>query len=252
MTIEVNNPTESKNNYFTEETEKAIMLYNSVHTQEEKNAIYEKYLNYPLKKLIENVIHTYKLYNTGTEYNSFFDQTLEYIIEKLYKIDLEKGKAYSYLTVTAKNYGFMLTKNNYNKNIREFELDDCYELDSMSYDRYNNTEQQESLSEFFNIYAKYMRKNIKAIFTNKEEIQIADILIEFFEERHNIDIFNKKALFIIIKERIKDCETRFITDVNNILKDNFYKMYDLYHQDNNTDFKYYNPTKQPSIKRRRK
>jgi hypothetical protein len=240
------------NYYFTDETEKAIEKYNNAKTQNEKNIIYKKYLDYPFKKLIENVIHSYKLYNTGITYNNLFDHILEYLIEKLYKIDLSQGKAYSYLTVTARNYGFMLTNNNHNKAINQFDTDDCYELDDVSYIKHERQLQQDSLSEFFDIFSKYMRKNLNVIFNDKEEIQIADVLLEFFEKRHDIDIFNKKALYIIIREKIKNCEARFITNVNKILKENFYRMYNLYQKNGLKDFKYYSPIKRPLVNRRNK
>lgn len=235
--------------YFTQETEDAIVLYNKTTNSDVKNQIFNQYLNYPLSKLVENVIHTYKFYNTGIAYSSLFDHILEYLIEKLYKINTDRGKAFSYLTVTARNYGILLSKNNLEKSKREFEQTDCYELDAVAYTKHGQTENQEELSEFFDIYVKYINERMKDIFPNKEEIFIAQAFMELFDKRADIDIFNKKALYIIIKEKTR-CESRFITNVVNILKVNFYDLFKLYRISGLKYFAYYTPVTRPYIKRR--
>ena len=236
--------------YFTEETEKAVLLYNNATSQDEKNTIYKAYLEYPLNKLVENVIHVYKLYNTGITYDQLHDHILEFIIEKLYKINQEHGKAYSYLTVTARNYGFMMANAQSSKNTKELEIENnSTNLELFSYNKYNTSKIQNDLSDFFDVFVIYMRNNLTIIFNDKEEINIADVLIDFFENRQDIQLFNKKSLYITIKESVK-CEPRFITNVINTLKYNFYALYDIYMKDGLKNFKYYEPEKRPIVKRR--
>jgi hypothetical protein len=46
--------------YFTQDTEDAIVLYNNATTFDEKNKIYHERIHYAFFKLTENIIHTFK------------------------------------------------------------------------------------------------------------------------------------------------------------------------------------------------
>ena len=54
-------------NYFTKDTENAIMLYNSTSCSHQRSKIYEKEIHYPFFKLTQNIIHTFKFYHTEVE-----------------------------------------------------------------------------------------------------------------------------------------------------------------------------------------
>ena len=54
-------------NYFTQDTEDAIVLYNSTSSTDEKSKIYERRIHYPFFKLTENIIHTFKFYYTEVD-----------------------------------------------------------------------------------------------------------------------------------------------------------------------------------------
>ena len=51
-------------NYFTQETEDAIVLYNTTEDIMARNKIYNQKIKYAFFKLTENIIHTYKFYYT--------------------------------------------------------------------------------------------------------------------------------------------------------------------------------------------
>ncbi len=53
--------------YFTQETEDAIVRYNKTDNPVEKEKIYHRYIHYPFFKLTENIIHTFKFYYTEVE-----------------------------------------------------------------------------------------------------------------------------------------------------------------------------------------
>jgi vesicle coat complex subunit len=52
----------SKNQYFTQATEDAIVRYNESTDFEERSEIYRKEIHYAFFKLTENIIHTFKFY----------------------------------------------------------------------------------------------------------------------------------------------------------------------------------------------
>ena len=53
-----------KRNYFTQETENAIVAYNESDSDSFKSAIYSREIHYPFYKLTQNIIHTFKFYYT--------------------------------------------------------------------------------------------------------------------------------------------------------------------------------------------
>ena len=55
------------NNYFTKDTELAIIKYNETEDPVEKNKIYEAEIHHALFKLTQNLIHTFKFYYTDVE-----------------------------------------------------------------------------------------------------------------------------------------------------------------------------------------
>jgi hypothetical protein len=83
-----------KNNYFTSETEEAILKYRSTKSLAERNRIYNQDIHYGFYKLVENIIHTFKFYYT--EVDNIEDLKYEVISFLLQKLDLyyqSKGKA---------------------------------------------------------------------------------------------------------------------------------------------------------------
>ena len=69
-----------------------------------------------------------------------------------------------------------------------------------------------------------MTDNIYKYFSKEYDAQIADCILELFRKREAIDVFNKKALYIYIREMI-DVKTPKITKIANqlyaIFKDNY-------------------------------
>ena len=70
------------------------------------------------------------------------------------------------------------------------------------------------------LYTEYCSQNLTKIFPKEYDAQIADAILELFRKRENLDIFNKKALYIYIREII-DVKTPKITKIANQLYDIF-------------------------------
>ena len=63
----------------------------------------------------------------------------------------------------------------------------------------------------------YWERNIGKIFTKQRDLNIANAVIELFRNSDRIDSFNKKALYLYIRE-ISSCKTQQITKVINKMK----------------------------------
>ena len=73
-----------------------------------------------------------------------------------------------------------------------------------------------------------MYDKLDDLFPKESDKQIADAVLTLFRKRYDLDIFKKKALYIYIRE-MTGTETPYLTKVINVLKEEFYIIYnDLY------------------------
>jgi hypothetical protein len=93
-------------NYFTHDTELAIVRYNNEPDPEVRSKIYEDEIHYPFFKLTENIIHTFKFYYTEVdEIEHLQHEVITFLLSKMHLFDPAKGaKAYSYFGTICKNY----------------------------------------------------------------------------------------------------------------------------------------------------
>jgi len=215
----------SKANYFTQETEDAIVAYNNSKDFEFRNKIFSDRIYYPLYKLAENIIHTFKFYYTDVD--DLEDLKLEVVSllveEKLHMFDPTRGaKAYSYFGTIVKRHLINYNNKNY-KRVKQQTTMDVWEG---SYD-FNTPEIHPyalSLKQVFDMYIDEMYDKLDDLFTKDADRQIADAVLTLFKKRYDLDIFKKKALYIYIRE-ITGTETPYLTRVINVLKEEFYIIY---------------------------
>ena len=218
--------------YFTQDTEDAIVRYNQATDYLEKEKIYHQHIHYPFFKLTENIIHTFKFYYTEVDnLEDLQHEIIVFLIARLYLFDPSRGaKAYSYFGTIAKRYLIFNNSKNYQKRIEKASIQVLEDNDNHSYSIENvnqNDSYHSKLSLFVDKYVCYCTENIFDLFTKDEEAQIADAILELFRKREDIDIFNKKALYIYIREQV-DAKTPKITKVANKLYDIFKHNYIRY------------------------
>lgn len=197
--------------YFTKITEIAINAYNNCDDQRLKNKIYNRFIHYPFDKLAENVIHTYKTYYFEVPYEDVKANVVAFLNEKIHKFNGDNGRAFSYFTVIARNYLF----NENNKNYERMKARDGIEVIDSSRNIINEVydlKQQEALKDFMDYYVRYMDYNVFMLFNKDRDRKIADSLTELFRTRDNLYSYNKKALYILIRERT-GVQTQYITKV---------------------------------------
>ena len=86
---------------------------------------------------------------------------------------------------------------------------------------------EDKLSIFIDQFVGECTERIYVIFPKGNDAQIADAILELFRKRDNIDVFNKKALYIYIREMV-DVKTPKITKIANILYKIFKEKYLVY------------------------
>lgn len=202
--------------YFTQETERAIIKYNKSDSRSEKNDVYKAEIAYPFDKLAENLIHTFKFYYFDIPLSEVKNEVVSYLVMNMHKFKEGKGKAFSYFSIVAKNYLILHNNNNYKK------MKIHKDVDVLDFNRNIKSEEKELESiEFYNEFVDQMvtfwENNLTNIFMRHKDILVADSVLELFRKRRNIENFNKKSLYIMIRE-MTGSSTQHITRVINIMK----------------------------------
>jgi hypothetical protein len=239
MELEVKKKKKTSNVYFTKETEDAIVAYVASNDMDERNKLYNEKIHYAFFKLTENIIHTFKFYYTEVDnIEDLQHEVITFLLSKIHLYDQTKGtKAFSYFGTIAKRYLILSNQTNYKKRIDALPVSHIEEDEKFSYqlDDVNTTVAHSNLSKFMDKYIEYCTNNIFELFPKELDAQIADAILELFRKRDSLDIFNKKALYIYIREII-DVKTSKITKVADRLYDIFKKKYMFYLEYGYTNF----------------
>ncbi len=216
-----------KKPYFGMDVQDAIVRYNDLDPdkdQTKRNDIYQKEIHAAFDKLCENIINTFKFEYFDDVYIDVKHETLAFLVMNIHKYDHTKGsKAFSYFSVVAKNYLILHNNANYKKYKTHYDISALSNVSSKS-------DKNEFLDGFINDMIFYFEQNISNIFKNKTDIDVAYAIIELFKNRDGIENFNKKSLYILIRE-MTNVNTSQITRVTNVFKKYYKKLlikYDKY------------------------
>jgi hypothetical protein len=222
--------------YFTQATEDAIVLYNNTTDSDVRSRIYYDRIHYGFFKLTENIIHTFKFYYTEVDnIEDLQHEVISFLLSKIHLFDPSKGaKAYSYFGTIAKRYLIISNTKNYKKRVDKAPVSEIEENEKFSY-TIDEAPINDRLNTFMDEYVTYCTNNIYTLFPKENDAKIADAILELFRKRESIDIFNKKALYIYIRE-IVDVKTPKITKIADKLYDIFKEHYYFYLEAGYTNF----------------
>ena len=208
----------TKKQYFTPDTDAAIKEYLATSNQEKRDDIFATRIHYPFYKLAENLIHTFKFYYTEVDdLEDLKHEVICFLLEKLDYFKPEKGtKAFSYFSIVGKNYLILYNNNNYKKKKSKVDVLKADEDDGVLHQLGRDQRKQE-IKDFIDYLTEYIDKHMFTIFKKEKDRKVADAINTLFKRRENLEIFNKKALYIYIRE-MTDVDTPVITKVTKILK----------------------------------
>lgn len=231
-------------NYFTQETEDAIIAYNSTDNYVERNRLFNEHINTSFHKLAENIINTFKFHYTGL--NSIEDlkhEVVYFFLEKIHLYDQVQGKAYSYFGTIALRYLIVYNKKQYK------EIKDRKELDAVDEDLKVNQALREDdskyeLKGFLQEYVEYVERNIdeihevtktvrgenvteNVIFSEKDKLVVRTVL-DLIRKAEDQEIFYKPAIYLEIRQRTGQ-KTLDITRVIKVMKSIMKRQLKEYH-----------------------
>ena len=205
------------NNYWTKITELSITAYNqTIDRPQLRERIYRRFIYPALMKLAENLINKMKPAYIRSNFKDLQTDLVTYLTARLDKFNPIHGKAYSYYTRSSFNYLIAENQKAYVKLKQKTEPINIDENRNVLIEIHND-EMRQTLKYFMDAYIEHCHENLNYIFSNQTDIHVADSILHIFETRENIEEFNKKALYVFIRERT-GLQTNNITRVIKVLK----------------------------------
>ena len=226
MTAKKPRKRKNKNYYFTHEHENAIIRYNKTQCIRERTELYVKWIQPAFSEMVDKIVFTYKFTNLPN-CDVLRDECKIWLMTILDKFDPAKGsKAFSYFSVITKNWFIHKVKRQQKRNRREIN----YENISKSYEEeflsttesyLTNREENEFWKSFYGELKSWDTSAMK-----ENDLKVFKAIVVLFESKDDIEIFNKKAIYLYLRE-ITGLNTKQI--VNSLKK--FRKKYHTFKQD---------------------
>jgi len=201
--------------YFTQVHEDAILAYVATEDIGERTKLYVNYIGPAFDEMVDKIVYTYK-FNTLPNIDSLRDECKIWLVTILDKYDKSKGsKAFSYFSVITKNWFIAQTKKKAKRNRQEVELGELSKDLELKYISTNNPYQKNrEFKEFFNLLNSeidsWEHENMK-----ENEKRVLEAVRILFDKVDDIEIFNKKAIYLYLRE-ITGLNTKQV--VNNLNK----------------------------------
>ena len=187
----------TKKQYFTSDTDLAIAEYLASNNQSERDSIFAKRIHYAFYKLAENLIHTFKFYYTEVDnLEDLKHEVVCFFLEKLDYFKPEKGtKAFSYFSIVGKNYLILYNNNNYKKKKITTDLN-AVDDDSGVLHQLGRDGRKQEIKTFIDYFTAYIDKHMFTMLKKDKDRKVCDAINTLFKRRENLEIFNKKALYL--------------------------------------------------------
>jgi len=189
-----------KNHYFTQVHEDAIVRYSQTTCTRERTELYVNWIQPAFDEMVDKIVFTYKFTNLPN-IEHLRDECKIWLMTILDKYDQSKGsKAFSYFSVITKNWFIHKVKKQQKRNRREVDYDNIakkYEEEFLSTTESYVTEREEK--EFWESF--YQELSSWDVSTMKDnDLKVYQAINILFESREDIEIFNKKAIYLYLRE----------------------------------------------------
>lgn len=191
--------------YFNEETHKSIVKFQSEFDKKERDKLYVEKIMPAFEKLVENLINIYKFTSMHDTYEDLKVDCVNFLFETIHKFDETRGtNAFSYFNVVAKNWLIIKTKQKAQKLKKIVSLDDPDSLtshESCLIEEYNYLPFKDTNAELLNRKEIIqMLYSVRAKAKSENELSCINSIITIFENLDDIDLLNKSAILLYMRE----------------------------------------------------
>ena len=188
------------NHYFTKETETAIIQYCDTECHSERTELYIGHIQPAFDELVNKIVYTYKFTNLENV-EVLKDDCKIWLTTILGKFDPSHGtKAFSYFSVVTKNWFTHKAKKQTKKNRREIEYDGMLrEIEAISAsEEVDFLKEQENREFWINLLGEVESWDKYCLKEN--ERRVLDAVLLLMNNIEQIEIFNKKAVYLYLRE----------------------------------------------------
>ncbi len=204
--------------YFTQVHEDAIVEFSSTDDHEVREKLYTKIIQPVFSQMVDKIVFTYR-FTSLPDIDDLRDECKVYLATILSKFDPAKGsKAFSYFSVITKNWFIHKVKKNKKKMEREVPLD-VAELDPEIHfiDKSESFQDKQLRKERIEQLKKEM-ETWKVDFSKEKEKKVYEAVMILFDSVDDIEIFNKKAIYLYLREITGMNTKQIVSQLNKMRK----------------------------------
>ena len=208
----------TKRLYFTKVHEEAIIQYALTRDRFERDRLYRTLIQPAFSEMVDKIIYTYK-FNNLPNIEVLADECKIWLTTILDKFDPDKGhKAFSYFSVITKNWFIQKVKKNTKRLQREVRCDDVYhEVENEQFVTKNHYEDDRAQREFWDALTSEI-DGWKQMPLKENEQKTILAIEDLMSSIEDIEIFNKKAIYLYLRE-ISGLNTKqLVASLSNIKK----------------------------------
>ncbi len=186
--------------YFTKETEDAIVAYCATEDISKRSSLYIEHIQPAFDELVDKIVFTYK-FNNLENIDYLKDDCKIWLTTILGKFNPNQGtKAFSYFSVVTKNWFTHKAKKQTQKNKREIDYNSMIrEVEAVtSENKKDFYEEMEDKQFWIRLFAEV--KSWKTANLKPNEEKVINAVITIMDNVDNIEIFNKKAIYLYMRE----------------------------------------------------
>mgnify|MGYP003655211221 CR=1 FL=1 len=186
--------------YFTSEHEDAIVAYARSSSKEERTDLYITLIQPAFSEMVNKIVYTYKFSNLPN-IDLLMEECKIWLTTILQKYDADRGsKAFSYFSVITKNWFIHKVKANAQKQRREVTFDNLSKRAEVKHfseelEYHKKREAAEFWQNLWNEIESWDTGNLK-----ENEKKVHEAVKILLENSQNIEIFNKKAVYLYLRE----------------------------------------------------
>jgi len=204
-----------KNNYFTVDHENAIIQYAATDDKKIRTELYIKWIQPAFDEMVDKIVYTYK-FTSLPNIDPLKDECKIWLTTILDKYNPSKGsRAFSYFSVITKNWFIQKVKKNAKSLKREIYYDDLNGEFEQTYMVTYNTYINDRINHEFWKFLWTEIETWEKLNLKENEKKVLSAIRILFETVDDIEIFNKKAIYLYIRE-ITGLNTKQV--VNNLNK----------------------------------
>jgi len=192
--------------YFTNETQQAIVEFQKSSDRKVREKLYVEKILPAFEKLVENLINIHKFSGLHDTYEDLKNDCVNFLFETIHKFNPTMGtNAFSYFNVVAKNWLIIKTKQKVQRGRRDVSIDDPKGLNNSEIQIVEERRMIPS-QDYFLENSENVAEILKMMYEIRSRVKVENELlcinsvITIFENINDIDILNKSAILLYIRE----------------------------------------------------